>query len=73
MATLKPRINITTEPATLKALEAAAKREGIPLATKAGELMEVGLALEEDLLLAEIARQRTRGKAKYIPHDAAWL
>ena len=73
MATEKPRINITTEAATHKALVAAAKREGVPLATKAAELLEVGLALEEDLLLAAVAQKRARGKVNYVPHDDAWL
>ena len=72
MATEKPRINITTEPAIHKALVAAAKREGVPLATKAAQLLAMAVELEEDILLGKIAMQRSRGKVKYISHEDAW-
>ena len=72
MATEKPRINITADPAMHRALAAAAKREGKPLATKAAELLALALEIEEDLLLGEIARQRLTGSVKLISHEDAW-
>lgn len=72
MATEKPRINITTEPATHKAVTAAAKRAGVPVATKAAELLEIGLSLEEDLYFNELVMQRLRKKGKFVSHEDAW-
>ena len=46
--------------------------ELMPVATKAGELLEQALELEEDLIWAEIADQRSREKAKYLSHEIVW-
>ena len=71
MATEKPRINVTTPPAIHKAITAAAKRDGVPVATKAAELIAIALELEEDLNLGEIVKQRS-GNVKYVSHEDAW-
>jgi len=72
MATTKPRINITTEPDVERALRSAAKRDSMPIATKATELLMIGLELEEDIALASIADARAADKSKFISHDQAW-
>ncbi len=72
MATTKTRINITAEPEIEQAVRLAAQREGIPVATKAAELISIGLALEEDIVLARLADQRSKTKAQFVSHDEAW-
>ena len=69
---LKKRVNITTDAAIESALIAAAKRDGVPVTTKATELLRLALELEEDLSLVSIAEHRAKNKPKYIAHDAAW-
>lgn len=72
MATTKSRINITADPEVEAALKQVAKRDGVPVATKAAELISVGLMLEEDLHLAKIADRRTATDAVFVPHARAW-
>ena len=72
MATTKSRINITAEPEIEAALKNAAKRDKVPLATKAAQLLAIGLELEEDIALAAIADERSKTKGKFIAHDKFW-
>ena len=72
MPTLKQRINITVSADTGWALKKLAKMHQVPIATKAGELLEQALELEEDLIWAEIAEKRSKEKVKYIPHEIVW-
>lgn len=72
MATTKQRINITTDSNLEQALKSAAKRDGVPVATKATELLAIGLELEEDFALASIATSRASDNKKFISHDEAW-
>ena len=72
MPTNKTRINIVTEPEVEKALKESARRENIPVATKAAELLILALSLEEDSALGVIAHQRARKKNTYVPHMKAW-
>ncbi|MDP3996144.1 MAG: hypothetical protein Q8P86_00410 [bacterium] len=72
MPTAKQRINITTDPNTEAALKRIAKREGVPVATKAAEFVVIGLELEEDMALSAIADSRSSKKVKYIKHGSAW-
>ncbi len=53
-------------------LDAAAKRDRVPVATKAAELLRLALEIEEDLALGAIAMQRLAQKGKPIPHHLAW-
>lgn len=72
MTTIKQRINITTDYDVEQALRNAAKRDGVPVATKASELLAIGLDLEEDIALASIANARAVETSKLISHDDAW-
>ena len=49
-----------------------AKRDRVPQATKATELLRVALEIEEDQVWAEIAQNRDRKGARFISHKKAW-
>ncbi len=70
--TEKTRINITTERDVEMALKRAAKRDRVPVATKAAELLALALSLEEDIALGLIADNRQTMKVKYVSHQNAW-
>lgn len=72
MSTLKQRLNITTDQATRSVLARIAKRDRVPLATKAAQLLRFALEVEEDIVLSKIAEERLAMKVKYIPHKLAW-
>ncbi|MEK7093640.1 MAG: hypothetical protein AAB927_04110 [Patescibacteria group bacterium] len=73
MATTKQRINISVTKSTAKALAYLAKREEVPVATKAGALLEFALEIEEDRMLSNIADERLKGKVRWIKDsDKIW-
>jgi predicted DNA-binding protein len=73
MATTKDRINISVSKETRELLEGLAKRDQQPLATKAAELLEEALELEEDRMLSAIADERLKGKVRWIKDsDKIW-
>ena len=73
MPTTKQRINITLDKQTEWALKQLAKINKVPVATKAAEMLRDALELQEDLILAEIANERSNQKnVKYIDHDTFW-
>lgn len=73
MATIKRRINITADREVELALTRAARRDGVPVATKAAELLRVALEIEEDQIFGEIAEARAKQKnVKYLSPQAFW-
>ena len=54
------------------ALKYAAKRDGVPVASKAAELLSLALSLEEDMFLASIADARISSKESSVSHESAW-
>jgi hypothetical protein len=72
MATTKKRINITLPPLIEDAVIRMAKNDSVPVATKASELLEFALAIEEDIVLDDLAKTRD-SKVKFISHEKAWL
>ena len=72
MSTTKQRINISVDSDMSDALTRAAKRDKVPLATKAAEFLRRALELEEDLVLAYVANNRLAEKIKYVSHKKAW-
>ena len=72
MATTKTRINITADADIEMALLKAAKREGVPVAAKAAELLRTALELEEDLALASLADKRLVKPGRLVKHEAVW-
>jgi hypothetical protein len=73
MATAKSRINISVGKRTQDTLRALAKREQMPVATKAARLLEEAIELEEDRRLAVLADRRLTDRSRYVPDsDAVW-
>jgi len=72
MPTTKKRINISLAPDIEQALSRTAKRDNVPEATKAGELLRLALEIEEDAALTTIATHRERTQTKRISHAHVW-
>ena len=49
-----------------------AKRDAVPRATKAIELMKLAMEIEEDVALNKIASSRDTDKAKFLSHEEVW-
>ena len=72
MATAKQRINISLSKEARKILAHLAKRDDMPQATKASELIRIALEIEEDQVLDEIAGRRDTPKAHFTSHKDLW-
>ena len=72
MPTIKKRINISVSNDIDRALMHLAKRDAVPAATKAAELIERALEIEEDEVWERIARARDTKDAKFVSHIKAW-
>ena len=72
MATTKKRINVSISRDVEQALARLAKRDELPQATKAGELIRLALELEEDQVLEQIAGKRDKERASFVSHKKAW-
>lgn len=53
-------------------LSRIAKRDRVPEATKAAELLRVALEIEEDQAWAALAGKRDKKSARFISHKKAW-
>jgi hypothetical protein len=73
MPTTKTRINITLPKMVETALLKIAERDRVPTATKASELLQIALEIEEDQVWDDLASKRDSNKAKFVPHDQAWV
>lgn len=65
MATTKKRINITLSKSTEAFLSLIAKRDKVPQATKASELLDFALEIEEDRMLGDLATHRLKTAKKW--------
>lgn len=72
MATNKRRLNISLSPELDAVIARLAKRDRVPEATKAGELLRLALEIEEDIVLGKLASTREKNTKKFISHTAAW-
>ena len=72
MTTLKKRINISVSPDVEKMLETLSRRDNIPQATIASDLLSVALELEEDQVWALHAEKRDTKNAVFVAHDDVW-
>ena len=73
MPTSKKRINISLSKETALFLKKLAVRDDVPQATKAAQLLEKALEMEEDEYFAAIADERAADKsAKWISHEEFW-
>ncbi|MEK7583765.1 MAG: hypothetical protein AAB490_00840 [Patescibacteria group bacterium] len=72
MATTKRRINISLPDSVDAALTLLAERDNVPEATKATDLLQLGLEIEEDQVWDAIAAKRDTKKARFVAHTKAW-
>ena len=73
MATTKKRVNVSLSKSLEDALRKLAKRDQVPQATKAAELIRLAIELEEDQVWDEIVSKRDTKKAKFISHEEVWV
>ena len=72
MPTTKKRINMSVSEYLEKALGMLAKRDHVPAATKATELLQLAIEIEEDEVWDAIASGRDAKKAKFVSHEKVW-
>jgi len=72
MTTTKKRINITLSKTEERAIAELAKRDQVPEATKAGELLRLALEIEEDQVWDRLASKRDVKGASFVSHKKAW-
>ena len=53
-------------------LSKLAKRDDVPQATKAAELIRIGIEIEEDQVFDAIASERDIENVKFVSHKKAW-
>ena len=58
---------MTLSKSTDKFLSAIAKRDNVPAATKAAELLDLALEIEEDRIFGDVAALRLKTNKKWIP------
>lgn len=72
MPTSKKRINISVPSYMEIALERLARRDEVPEATKALQLLERAFEIEEDEILDSLAHHRDVRGAKFFAHKDVW-
>ena len=72
MAIYKKRINISVSEDVDKAITVLAERDHVPVATKAFDLIQRALQIEEDDVLNAVAEKREAARGTYLSHDQAW-
>ncbi len=73
MPTTKNRLNITLPDDVERVLSALSKRDNMPRATKAAELLRLALEIEADIYFGEIAEERNKTKRSlFVSHEKAW-
>jgi len=72
MATTKKRINISVGKSTRTALNLLARRDEVPVATKAARLLEEALELDEDIRLGAFVKNRLHSARFVKDRDAVW-
>ncbi len=72
MATAKKRINISVSKALEEALDRLSKRDEVPVASKATELLRLAVEMEEDRVWDEIASERIKRDKVRVSQKNAW-
>ena len=74
MATKKPRVLVTLEPALYEKVKALSKANGTTLSSAARDLIHEAAEDVEEWGLASLARERLASleSKKLIPHSKAW-
>jgi len=73
MPTTKKRMNISLSTDVEKTIARLAKRDQVPEATKAVQLLRLALEIEGDAVWDRLASERDTSRAKFISHKEAWL
>ena len=63
---------VSLPPVIEQALERLARRDRIPRATKAVELLSHAIELEEDAVWDSLASERDTTRATFVSHERAW-
>ncbi|HEY4497982.1 MAG TPA: hypothetical protein VJC20_04505 [Candidatus Paceibacterota bacterium] len=72
MPTTKKRVNISISRPLEEALERLARRDQMPEATKAAELLQAAIEIEEDQVWDTLTSVRDIKKARFVSHKKAW-
>lgn len=72
MATTKRRLNVSLSSHVNTAIKNLSRRDQVPEATKAAQLIQLALEIEEDEVLNSIVRKRDVKGAKFHSHAEAW-
>lgn len=72
MPTSKKRINICLTKEAALFLEKLSLRDDVPQATKAAQLLERGLEMEEDEYFSVVADRRAAKSAGWTAHKTFW-
>ncbi|MBL7045148.1 MAG: hypothetical protein ISR98_00930 [Parcubacteria group bacterium] len=72
MATTKKRVNISLPKWAEEALKKLAKRDEMPTASKAAELIKTAIEIEEDQVWDQLANERLKNSKGFISHEDAW-
>lgn len=72
MPTSKKRINISLPADTEEILTLIAKRDQVPVATKAAQLLEMAIEIDEDEIWEQIVTERDTPDAEFISHEEMW-
>ena len=68
----KKRINISVSKPLEKVVSFLAKRDEMPVASKAAELLSLAIEIEEDTVWDELASERDVKNSKFVSHKKAW-
>ncbi len=72
MATTKPRLHISLSTEEEQFLNTLAKRDEVPRATKAAQLVRQAMEIEEDFALSQLAMERDVPGAKWMSEKDFW-
>ncbi len=72
MTTTKKRLNITLSKQLDDVLLELSKRDEMPQATKATELLRKAIEIEEDQYFDKIASKRLKESKGFVSHEEAW-
>lgn len=72
MPTKKRRLNVTLKKDVALYLKEIALRDDVPEATKASQLIELAMEIDEDLYLSKIANERHKNMKGTISHKEFW-
>ncbi len=73
MPTTKKRINISLSQELEKTITRLARRDEVPEATKAADLIRLAIEIEEDEVWNQIAQERDTKKSKFVEHNKTWV